>query len=63
MDKAPRAKHLLVHYFRLIAQRADIRWDGDNDAEIEDVVDLIIEAAAERAQTMPKIVELRQGEK
>jgi hypothetical protein len=50
MDKAAKAKELLRHYFRLIAQRAEIHWDSDNDAEVEDIVDFIIGAAVERSE-------------
>lgn len=47
--KANQAKSLLAHYMRLIARQAGVNWDYDNDTEIEIVVDLIIEAAAEEA--------------
>lgn len=39
------ATHLLKHYFRLVAERAGVQWDGDNDVEIEAIVDGIITAA------------------
>ncbi len=41
------AKHLLVYYFRLIAEEAGIKWTIDNDAEVANIVDLIIDSAAE----------------
>jgi hypothetical protein len=39
------AVHLAQFYFRLIAQRAGMNWDSDNDAEIELLVCHIIDAA------------------
>ena len=39
------AIHLAQFYFRLIAQRAGVNWDSDNDAEIELLVCHIIDAA------------------
>ena len=47
MTEAQRgAVHLAQHYFRLIAQRAGVPWDGDNDVEVELMVCQIIDAAA-----------------
>ena len=48
-SKANQAKSTLTHYMRLIARQAGVNWGYDNDTEIEIVVDLIIEAAAEEA--------------
>jgi hypothetical protein len=42
-----RAKDLLVHYFKVVFERAGIPWDGDNIIEIEQIVDEIIQAAIE----------------
>lgn len=39
------ATHLLRHYFRLVAERAGVQWDSDNDAEVGAIVDGIITAA------------------
>ena len=39
------ATHLLKHYFRLVAERAGVQWDSDNDTEVEAIVDGIITAA------------------
>jgi hypothetical protein len=50
MYKRNAAKQLLQHYFRLLAEKADLRWDSDNDNEVGDIVDLIIEAAREGMQ-------------
>ena len=47
MTEAQRgAVHLAQHYFRLIAQRAGVPWDGDNDVEVELMVCQIVDAAA-----------------
>jgi len=58
-----RAKKLLVHYLTLVAGASGFRWDGDNVAEIEDIVDYIIGAAVERqageiARLKQRIVDL-----
>jgi len=45
MDQRAKAKDLLTHYFRLIAGKTGIYWDANNDAEVEAIVDEIIEAA------------------
>jgi hypothetical protein len=37
-----RAKRLLKHYFRTAFEKAGARWDGDNDIEVEDIVDELI---------------------
>jgi hypothetical protein len=42
-----RAAELAQHYFRLIAQQAGVPWDSDNDVEVELMIGLIIDAAAE----------------
>ena len=42
-----RAKKLLVHYFNVVARHAGFKWDSDNVAEIEDIVDCIIGAVKE----------------
>lgn len=49
MDKKEAAKMRIRYYFRLIAKESGINWDWDNDAEVESIVDLIIEAAVEAA--------------
>ena len=58
-----RAKHLLVHYFNVVARHAGFKWDGDNVAEIEDIVEYIVAAAVERqageiARLKQRIVDL-----
>lgn len=42
-----RAKDLLVHYFRVVFEAADIEWSCDNQTEIEEIIDAIIEATKE----------------
>lgn len=41
------AKHTLVYYFRLILQRTGQNWSADMQAEVEGIVDDIIQAAIE----------------
>jgi hypothetical protein len=45
-NKANRAKSLLTHYFRMASQ-GEWRFDSDNVSEIEEIVDLIVDAAVE----------------
>ncbi len=42
---ANRAKSLLSHYLRMAVQSSGQRWDSDNSAEVDDIVDSIIDAA------------------
>lgn len=42
-----KAKRLLVHYFQAVWEKAGLRWDSDNVAEVEAIVDELLEAAAE----------------
>jgi len=42
-----RAKTLLAHYLKFGLEAAGYRWDGDNNAEVADIVDNIIEAAGQ----------------
>jgi len=44
-----RAVELLQHYFELIGRRAGIQWHADNNAELEELADALIEAAADKA--------------
>ncbi len=46
------AKKLLIHYFRLACVRAEVGWEAGNAAEVEMIVDLILEAAAGDAETV-----------
>lgn len=45
-ESRDKAAHLLKHYFRLVGQAADMKWNADLDAEVEQIVDEIIDAAA-----------------
>ena len=40
-----RAVELAQFYFRLIAERAGVAWDADNDSEIDLMIGCIIDAA------------------
>ena len=44
--ESDRAKHLIVHYFQVLAEHSGMTWDTDYTAELEEAVDAIIEAAA-----------------
>jgi hypothetical protein len=56
-----RAVELARFYFRRIAEQAGMTWDGDNDVEIELMVEDIIAAAAGelRGQLAGLIAEIR----
>jgi hypothetical protein len=60
-DAQGRAVSLAQHYFRLIAQRSGVPWDGDNDTEISLLVENIIEAAARelRGQLAGALAQIR----
>jgi len=47
MDKETKAKDLLAWYFRLASQ-GPWQWTGDNQAEVESIVDFIVDAAVQR---------------
>lgn len=40
----------LSHYLRTAFEAAGLRWDSDNQAEVEGIVDSIIDAAKEENQ-------------
>ncbi len=44
------AKKLMTHYFRLVRSMTATSWSSDNDAELEIMVDLIVEAAVIKAK-------------
>lgn len=48
------AIYYLTFYFKLLFQKAGMQWDISNDADIEQLIDLIIEAAAEAAERRTK---------
>jgi hypothetical protein len=41
-----KAAHLLVYYFGLLARKAGVNWNSDNETEIEIAVDHIAHAIA-----------------
>ena len=43
MDYRREAKELLTHYFRLAFEKADVKFDYDNQCEIDTIVDLIFD--------------------
>lgn len=44
------AQQTLTHYLRTAFEAAGLRWDSDNQAEVEGIVDSIIEAAKEETK-------------
>jgi len=47
MNKRSIVIRYFTSYFRLIAREAGVRWDSDNDAEIQFAVESIIDAVVE----------------
>jgi hypothetical protein len=58
MDPAKEAKSKLVWYFRMLAQKAGIGWTGDNECEVESIVDEILRAAS--TETGEKILAIQE---
>lgn len=51
MNKHAReAARLLSYYFRLIAKKSGVNWDSDNDAEVAQIIEEILDAAADHAE-------------
>ena len=48
-DHRIEAKKLLLNYFKAVAEKAGMKWDPDYTAEVEDIVDHIVDAAVEEA--------------
>ncbi len=48
-----RAKSLLAHYLKFGLEAAGLRWDGDNQSEVADIVDSIIDACAQSTPAAP----------
>lgn len=44
-----KATQLLTHYLATVWQRAGLRWDSDNQAEVTEIVDLIFDAIDDSA--------------
>lgn len=48
-ESRDKAVHLLQHYFRLVGQSGgQMKWNSDLDAEVEGIVDHVIDATVER---------------
>jgi hypothetical protein len=61
-EQKQRAKQLLVHYFRVVYERNGWRFDADYAAELEDIVDAIVDAAGvHTAGMVNKISELEDA--
>ena len=58
MDKRQKAKRLAKHYFSLIALEAGVSWSGDNDVEIDELIDAIIDAAKDEILNGPDLPKL-----
>jgi len=43
MNNRQQATKLLTYYFRLIAQKAGVNWDSDNNAEVEQIIEAIFD--------------------
>jgi hypothetical protein len=41
------AKRVLVHYFKMVADKIGMPWDSDYTAELHGIVDDIVEATVE----------------
>lgn len=46
---AGQAAHLLKFYLRMVARSAGVNWDSDNDAEVDAIVECILNAARKQA--------------
>ncbi|MFA5873636.1 MAG: hypothetical protein WC832_06695 [Anaerolineales bacterium] len=58
MNPIEKAKSTLVWYFRMLAQKAGIHWSGENEYEVENVIDETLRAA--RMETDEKIKALQE---
>lgn len=48
MNHQQEAKDLLVYYLRLLAVNQGLRWNEDNNVEVESIVDHILQAVLEK---------------
>jgi hypothetical protein len=48
MSGREKAEDLLIFYFRKAWEEAGLRWDSDNSSEIRQIVDHLVDAAAEQ---------------
>ena len=57
MNKREQAKGVLVWYFRRVWEESNLRFDYDSRTEIEEIVDLIIDATKEeiRAEILSQL--------
>jgi len=53
-NKRAYAKRLMVHYFKVVWPTEKYPWHSDNQAEIEDLVDAIIDAAGQEMSRKEK---------
>ena len=44
-NKEDEAASLLAHYLKTVWLAAGLKWDSDNEAEVRDIVSMIVEAA------------------
>ena len=56
MNKTEKAKDLLVWYFRLSSQ-GPWQWEGDNQAEVENIVDFIVDPIDKRIKRIEEQVQ------
>lgn len=69
MSKLEKAKSTLVHYIRTAFVAADLKWDNDNTAEVEGIVDDIAdgirrqieEQEQDAEETRQRIRDAREG--
>lgn len=53
MNKRERAKQILTWYVRILMDKSGLRYDADNEGELDELVDCLIDAAKEElTQTM-----------
>ncbi len=62
MTPRDKAKELMRHYLRMIAEQSGIDWQWDNNSEVDEMVDCLIDAAAfeERVKELTKSQEATQ---
>jgi hypothetical protein len=51
------AQQLARHYFALLAEKADVHWDSDTHAEIDTMIEYIIDAALVEIQPRLSAIE------
>ena len=44
------AKKILKYYLKMVWEKSGLKWDSDNDAEIDNMVENIIEEAVRSAR-------------